>query len=107
MATEDQKSIINEITKQFATAETGLNDAAKAINALAELYEKAAPLRLEGASGTFIVKARAEFRQLAGQIGAIEAPLYSAHAKATSIARNTDEAYKAPDNYATLDGGGR
>ncbi|MBB4103586.1 hypothetical protein [Allorhizobium borbori] len=106
-ATDEQRALIDAITKHFAVAEAGLNDAVKALHRLEVDSEDAARLKLEGATGSFVVKFRAEVRQLIGQIGAIEAPLYGLHVKATAIARNTDEAYKAPDNYVTLLGGGR
>lgn len=103
----EQADFVKAVTETNAKIEKALDVAASGLSEMIDLYKKGATLEMKGATGSFIVKEIAGFRRAIGLIGEAEEIVYPAHIKATVIAKNTVEAYAAPDNYATLDGGGR
>lgn len=106
MTTQAEKiAIVKRAVAEFGKAEKACQDIAEAMQELTAIYKDGAAADM--ATGSFVVKEIALFRQLTGRVGQIEELVYNAHQRGTAIAKQNDADEVLPEGYVTVLSGGR
>lgn len=106
MATQDEKiAIVQRAVAAFGKAEQACQDIADAMQELSVIYKDGATAEM--ATGSFVVKELALFKQLTGRVGQMEELIYNAHQRGTAIAKQNDADTALPAGFITVMSGGR
>lgn len=102
---EEMTGIVQRAVAAYGKAEQACQDIADAMQDLSGIYKDGAKAGM--ATGSFVVKEIALFKQLTGRVGQMEEMIYNAHQRGTAIAKQNDADSVLPEGYVTLGGGDR